>query len=434
MRNSTFLTLLYCFIGFTTSAQIYDAKVTTAVVMFNQAQDENEFQAVIKKLDEVIEHIDEVKEKNQGKAYWYRAKARLKLFLVYAKTYKSAAAQGMDFQRIYDDLQEARGLYAATDPEITGIQGSRMELQRYLVGVSADLFSTNMDRSLELLQMAENIEPSASVADMLSQVYIEKKDYTKAEAYLKQAINLYDNPKNPSPEFQGALVYYRRALLHILYLAPKDPTYGIPQPTNEQIATAKKSVESGLAFIRTADAKYNAIKAQIPKMTQYSYEGTRSQAKRSLVGMQAELAISYAPQEEAVATMESICADFPTEAVFATAYAGLLEKSDPDKAIAEYERALVIDPSFATARFNLGAMFINQASDLSKQQAEMSDLDKISEIDPKINTLFKQARPHFEHLAVNPDVDPVVIDQLMIIALRLEDMDAYEKWKKRKGN
>jgi len=109
---------------------------------------------------------------------------------------------------------------------------------------------------------------------------------------------------------------------------------------------------------------------------------------------------------------------------------------DYTAAKASYEKALELDPSYFDALYNLGAIFYNQAADLTKQMADLS-LDeeaKYSQLQNDSKALFAQALPYFEKAHSTNATDRNTLIALKEIYAKTGNFDKSNEMKKLLGN
>jgi len=68
----------------------------------------------------------------------------------------------------------------------------------------------------------------------------------------------------------------------------------------------------------------------------------------------------------------------------------------PDKAIADYKKALELKEDYVDASYYLGSLLYGQAVDLSKSASNIKDNNEYAKVKEKIDAKLKEAQPHLE--------------------------------------
>lgn len=118
----------------------------------------------------------------------------------------------------------------------------------------------------------------------------------------------------------------------------------------------------------------------------------------------------------------------PGEPHLLVALAGAQQATDPTLAEKTLRKGLEAYPDDLNLNFNLGATFVNRASDLQAKAAN-ADGDQAMELQDQAMAELVKAKPYFETvLRVDPSQSEVV-RQLMQIAMIEGDMEAYGHYK-----
>lgn len=137
--------------------------------------------------------------------------------------------------------------------------------------------------------------------------------------------------------------------------------------------------------------------------------------ENSLQLEEAQLYLETGTYDKLVASLEEAIAANPTNTTLYFVLGQTFENiDDTESALATYQKAIEIDPTYGDAIFNIGAIYVNRASAL---YAEANDLPyeetkKYEELKGKADENLHQALPYLEKsLELNPD-DSIVINAL----------------------
>ncbi|MCP5353556.1 MAG: tetratricopeptide repeat protein, partial [Chromatiales bacterium] len=112
-------------------------------------------------------------------------------------------------------------------------------------------------------------------------------------------------------------------------------------------------------------------------------------------------------------------------------YASLLESTDTEKAVTMYRRALDADPSQVTAWFNLGALYVNQASGISVQMQTENDDARYKVLSDQMLAYLQEALPLLTRAHQLQPNDIATLQALKQIAISLELPDLYQEYKQK---
>ena len=119
----------------------------------------------------------------------------------------------------------------------------------------------------------------------------------------------------------------------------------------------------------------------------------------------------------------------PQNYIKQVAYARLLEKVDQEKAISVYKKAITIDDRNVVAFFNLGALYVNRAAEVSQKAMETDDFEKAKKYEAEVNQHFKNALPYLEKAYRISPSDLTIIRALKQVTIYLEMTEDYQKYK-----
>lgn len=133
--------------------------------------------------------------------------------------------------------------------------------------------------------------------------------------------------------------------------------------------------------------------------------------------------------DEAKQMLESAIAADPNNAQLFNITGILYEaQKDNDKALANYRRAIELDPKFAQAQYNLGRKLCEKAYALSDGASNMSQADYNKLVETEINPLFREAAVHLEAAyEVDPDNGSDALRYLRNVYYNLHDEDNLKR-------
>jgi len=133
--------------------------------------------------------------------------------------------------------------------------------------------------------------------------------------------------------------------------------------------------------------------------------------------------------QNGIPAFEKAVKDNPTNEDIAIAYANMLEKKgDNDAALKVYQNVLSFSPNSFNANYNLGAMYVNKAAELSKKSNEEKDEKKIMAYQAQIKEQFNLSLPYMEKSHEVAPNDLSVIQALIQITTYLEMNEASMKY------
>jgi len=228
-------------------------------------------------------------------------------------------------------------------------------------------------------------------------------------------------------DFQEALAQYRAHPSTEL-----DPFIGFTAVRAAMLTRAHKGDPvAALAEVEEGQAILEAQRAQLgtaPADLQQVFAEATSYLERARLDI---LLNTPELREKALRDFETAVQENPDDYKILTAYASLLEHTDPPAAIAMYERAIAADRTQFIAHFNLGTIYFNRGSRLFNQANLTEDYDAVEALEEQGLAEMRKARPHLENaLSISPD-DGDTLRALKQVTLNLGDMEAYEVYRDR---
>jgi tetratricopeptide (TPR) repeat protein len=271
-----------------------------------------------------------------------------------------------------------------------------------------------LSRAEDYLVSAHEIRETYLVCDLLGQVYLDKGQKKEAADFFAKSEKLYTEKLPEEPDFLMAYVFYRLAAIH----KPDD------------IRLAMQDDQRGINLMVSEYDRFNAIKGKLTPERAKQMEDQYQLAIQDLNNLKLDLYLSNADlYVEALNVFEEELSKNPDNVDLLIGYASLLEKSDKEKAIITYQKALSSDPANKIALFNLGALYYAKGKDLFDAAQNTTEDKQFEILIAEATASFEKAKPYFEQaLAADPS-SLEAIRALKTIAYVLDDQDAYNKYK-----
>ncbi|MFA4862757.1 MAG: tetratricopeptide repeat protein [Bacteroidales bacterium] len=268
-------------------------------------------------------------------------------------------------------------------------------------------------RAEDYLVSAHEIRETYLVCDLLGQVYLDKGQKQEAAGYFTKAEKLYTEKLPEEPDFLMAYVFYRLAALH--------------KP--DSIRLAMQDNQRGLILLESEHERFLALKNKLTPVRAQQMEEQYQLALRDLNNLKLDLYLSDSElYVEALHVFEEELAKNPGDIDLLIGYASLLEKSDKDKAILTYQKALQVDPNNAIVLFNLGALYYAKGKALFDTAQNSSDNKQFELLSEGALANFEKARPFFEQVLIEDPSSLETIQALKTIAFILDDQPSYLKY------
>lgn len=184
------------------------------------------------------------------------------------------------------------------------------------------------------------------------------------------------------------------------------------------------------AWIRLAYHYYT--KENYKKASKYLAELVKVKApSEDAQRLQVQLLEKSGNADEALNSLKNLAEKFPDNPAYTTQYGSMLANSDRyDEAIAQYEKALRIDPKFEIALYNIAAAFKNKAGEI--QEAESAKVDADEKYVPKDDLylpFLRKSSDYFEQYRRLPGkkTETGVVEQLMNIYKVLREDDKFKR-------
>lgn len=162
-----------------------------------------------------------------------------------------------------------------------------------------------------------------------------------------------------------------------------------------------------------------------------------NEADKSLINMELDIYLKQGRSKELITKLDKAIADDPGNTIYyfarAISYEGL---KDMDKAEADYDKILEIDPTYYDAAYNKGVMYLNKVAALVDEMNEKNVYkpSEIAKYESQINALYSKGIKEFENVFENnidmPENDKFELANTMKkIYAQLQQMDKYAAMK-----
>jgi len=399
-----------------------DSKVNAGI----NAYESGDYQKAFSEFNTALAKPDELKNKNLPKAYYYRSLTWLKLMTEAAKT-KNHDWLVKNYQaplRAYEDCKLA-------EKHDDGKWSSKIQSQFSLIRTKLLQYSLSYlttlqkmkdegtkqatyDATMKFLEAALAIEKDYSIYDLMSQAESALSfANTPSKDYADQAIKAYQAEKPTTPDPFIGYAYYRKALAE--------------RYTDEDLKSAWQTVQTG---IQSLQEEQNRLKTTSNMANINRLDNKFKLAIQDLQNFELDILLNSPDLfQTALEKFEKAVEESPNSYMKHVAYAALLERQNPTKAKEIYKKAIAIDPKQETAYFNLGVLYNNEAMGYYKKANEETDFDAIAQWNKKVDAAFVQAYAQFQKAhEFNPNALETV-NALMQIAIRLEKLEDYKKYK-----
>jgi tetratricopeptide (TPR) repeat protein len=160
-----------------------------------------------------------------------------------------------------------------------------------------------------------------------------------------------------------------------------------------------------------------------------------NEADKTLINMELDIYLKQGRSKELIEKLNGAIADDPDNTIYyfarAISYEGLGEN---DKAAADYDKILEIDPEYYDASYNKGVMYLNRVAEIVEELDGVYKPSIIEKSEAEINIEYKKAIVEFENVFNNND-DMKLTDKVELagtmkkIYARLEQMEKYAEMK-----
>lgn len=378
--------------------------------------------------DQAINYLDKALSEPSGlesqeipKAYFYRARAKLTIYqdAVSVEDFEESREKEQFFISAFEDYKKSREMddgnwQAKIRADLRVVSSNALQRALTLLNKSYTALETIKSQLVtgaeRMIDIALEIDPSFYVGhDIYGQILFEKKRITEAIAQFDIAQEQY--PKYGQIDFMIGYTHYRSAL-------------GFR--SMGQLQSALDEISGGIDQL---DSDYNKYKTSSNKTDRSDQQYRR--VRSDLKNLELDIYLNY-PEKltDAIAKFEEDLKSDPGNYRKAVAYASLLERADPLKAIDAYLEAIEIDPAKEEANFNLGVLYNNLAAELTEQAAKQIDNRKASQMQYEAKNQMTNALLYFEEaLKANESLRTVVALKQITKFLDLEEKHQFYVFK-----
>lgn len=398
-------------------------RLTSGIVAYNSG----DYEDALHNLNEALANEALLPGEKQAKAWYY--KGMTLQALLREATFNNDAQKLEKYQNAvldsYEAFVKAIGIPEAGDEIRMKTLGYFSELQPLLLQTGF-LFMNQQhaQAAFPYLNAAFSIGQNGwggkhyLAANLRGQAYLMLGDSAAALNDFQEAINWYAEFTPPVPDFLAGYIYYRKAVLERFFL--RNP--------EQALAT----VEAAFPFLdqewQRSDVWRESLTADHAAQNRTNYE----QVRRDLQSLKLDLLLNIpAMYNRALAEFDQAVAADPSNFRLLLSYASLLESTDTEKAVTMYRRALDADPSQVTAWFNLGALYVNQASGISVQMQTENDDARYKVLSDQMLAYLQEALPLLTRAHQLQPNDIAILQALKQITISLELPDLYQEYKQK---
>ena len=430
---------IVCTVYFYSFAQ--DSKVTTGVIAYQQ----QDYEKAISSLDEALKDPTLLKESNVPKAYYFRGNSLFQLYQKAAKEGNEVILEKYNdaLLRAYDDFQVARksdiGEWnAKAFSQLTILRPSLLQVGLGMLNYSYQQNISENDKSKALQTAEDYLKKTLEIDDedymphdLLAQVYYQKEEYQKALPHFLDAKNYYQSDLPQRPDFLIAYVYYRLATIYRYYQHDQNDPNATASP--EDLEKALQTIQEGKRVLQIEYQRFSKTRvgysgAQVQRLEQ-QYQNVKNDLSKFELDLFLVMPDKY---QEAVEKFKMAVEKEPGNYTIHVAYAQLLEVTDAEAAIAAYQKAIAVDASQTIAHFNIGAIYVNRAAELSRVANQQSNLDEAEVYNQQSLESLRKAKPHMENALETAPEELAIVNALMNICINLDEMEDYEKYREMK--
>jgi tetratricopeptide (TPR) repeat protein len=160
-----------------------------------------------------------------------------------------------------------------------------------------------------------------------------------------------------------------------------------------------------------------------------------NEADKTLINLELDIYLKQGRSKELIEKLDAAIEEDPGSTIYYFARAISYEKlNETEKAAADYDKILEIDPEYYDAAYNKGVMYLNKVSEIVDKLNGEYDNDVIEAKEKEINDLYKLAIVQFENVFEN-NADMLIEDKVELAGTmkkmyaRLELRDKYADMK-----
>ncbi len=373
----------------------------TGVVAYDQGQ----YDKAALRLEEALEDPSALKTRNVAKAWLYLSRTYL------AQQRFLEAGQALVQARAADtEGAQAKGIDAAAAALVPYLAQLSLVALHQGLGGADEQRAAMLSQSAEIATVAHALAPQEYLLlDVRAQALEQSGRKAEALEDFALALALAEESPAPHPDPLVGYIAYRLALLQRF--------------EGGDLTLALATLHRGQALLER-----EAARLERPS------EEQRAQIEAGRADLQAfELDLYLNSPDllaQALEKFEAALAADRAQPLVLLAFASLMERQDPARAAELYAEAIQLggETEF-TGRFNLGALYVNQAAEASKIASMATDDATYRAASEEVIRALTEARPHMERAHALQPTDEATLRALEQITAQLDDAEAHRAYK-----
>ncbi len=402
-----------------------NSKVKAGIAAYEQ----EDYEKAVTEFDAALKKVKKLKSGYLPQAYFYRGKAQLGILKKAAMAGDMEKMESVDLLTAKDDFQHAIAHDDGNWGEKAKEELDKLRLNFVQLGLTY-LNSKIYEEAQAYLSAAAEIEDEYVVNDLLAQIQMDNGEYKKAGELFDKSITLFQTNKPERPDLLMAYAFYRRAMIYSYYSGEYFPMDELYEPTKEDVENAFATLKDGQRVLEEEWSRAEAIKATIEPERWTQWSRKYATAKDDLKRFELDLYLKFPDKaKEALGKFEEAVKAEPNNYILRVAYASILEKTDQEKAIYTYKKAIEIDKNKEVAYFNLGSMYINTAAEAQEKANVETDAQKAKKHTWEMKLNMTKAKPLFEKVLELSPTSLATVRALKLITTQLELTEEFKKYK-----
>lgn len=422
MKKFLILAVFLSFLSYPGALAQPTVSLTSAKVKFESGEYEDALSSVNKALDGFSELMDN----DKSEVWMYKGKCLFQLYNI------ALSSADEEMQKKYgNSLHEAfrafeKSLQYADERQMQQIDREMNALYLPLLQTGLTLLNyastgnldsatqkTYLEYTLIYLESALKIEDSYLPYDLRGQALMLLGDSLDAGISFGNSMEWYSKSKPAQPDMLIGYVYYRKGILDRYF--------------TKDNGKALRTIETGIAVL---DEEMKRLDSDEAGPIREKYDQARAQylqVKEDMNNFRLDIMMNDPDLlEHALAEFEKALKEDPGNYNKLVAYANLLEKSDIEKAIAMYLKAVEVDPANDHAWFNLGVIYNNKGLEYLIKANETASTSQAVEYEALANSELEKAAGYFKKAL---DCDPNSLESVKALKNIYLRLDKMEEWK-----
>ena len=413
--------ILQTFLVVTPALHAQKTAVTTGIAEFNIGN----YELALEKINMALSSGIVLKDYTEAKAWFYKGKSLIALLGEAAQQNNTVLLE--KYQNAYLDAYDA--FLKASEKDTKGKYQDQIEQSMHGIYNALLQFGMNFLQSGDYGSALDYMNASVSANenfikrdiylayDLRGQSHLNLGDSTQANLDFNNCIAHYNKAKPEVPDLYIGYAFYRLALLF--------------RYKDDNINAALESIQDGKALVNSEHERFKAMKDQFSTDQFTQVQQQYANTSGDLEAFELDIYLNYPDKyAEALVKFQTAISKNPNNTTIHLAYASLLEKSDEEAALKEYNKVLEKDPVNFNAAFNAGALHINEAARISKTMLEAETIEEELKFDEDIKAAMQRALPYMKKAH---EIDPTnheVLRALKQITIQLNMEDEYMHYKK----